>query len=268
MNDERSSMQFPWKLHQLLNDAENEGFQSIVCWSPQGHSFKVYKKETFAADIMPRYFQSSKYKSFQRNLSLWGFETVLKGAEKGCCFHPCFVRFDISRCNSMKRVRVKGKNPAKSWSSFEVRNGDKACERPPLRCLKSCSFENSQKINDEGGMNNVSNGAAGYSDEGDINRVSNGPTGHAAIAFGGGGANSSAIESFIQHPPLLDLLLAYRKEVITRRLLTLGVVLGAKRECMISAASKQQGVPGLLSAKFTSQTPRWCDPNMQNIRFF
>ena len=56
---------------------------------------------------MPEYFTASKYKSFQRSLNLWGFETVSKGPNKGVCSHPFFIRGDPSKTNLMKRVKVK-----------------------------------------------------------------------------------------------------------------------------------------------------------------
>jgi hypothetical protein len=36
---------------------------------------------------MPNFFSSSAYKTFQRNLNLWGFRTVSKGVHKGQCSH-------------------------------------------------------------------------------------------------------------------------------------------------------------------------------------
>ena len=57
---------FPWKLHAMLELADREGFSEVVSWLPDGKSFKVYNPRTFVKDIMPNFFQQSKYKSFQR----------------------------------------------------------------------------------------------------------------------------------------------------------------------------------------------------------
>ena len=57
---------FPELLHDLLEDVETSNESDIVAWAPSGRCFKVFKKETFIAHILPRYFKQSKYKSFVR----------------------------------------------------------------------------------------------------------------------------------------------------------------------------------------------------------
>ena len=74
---------FPWKLHDMLDAADEKGFTSVVSWLPDGRSFKVHDKETFVSLIMRRYFEQTKYKSFQRQLNMWGFERHLSGPHKG-----------------------------------------------------------------------------------------------------------------------------------------------------------------------------------------
>ena len=130
--EQRETKQFPWKLHQLLNDADSQGFQSIVCWLPQGNLFKVHNKDKFASEIMPKYFHTAKYKSFQRSLNLWGFETLSKGPEKGSCFHACFIRGDTNLCRGMKRVKVKGKVKSSS-SPFTLLSAAYVSDRVPLQ---------------------------------------------------------------------------------------------------------------------------------------
>ena len=59
---------FPVKVYQMLQDAEREGFDSIVRWQPDGLSFGVYKKKEFVERVMPRYFKQTRYRSFQRQV--------------------------------------------------------------------------------------------------------------------------------------------------------------------------------------------------------
>lgn len=55
--DTKRAVQFPFKLHSLLQQAEKEDRTDVVCWLPGGKAFKVFKKEEFCSDIMPRFFR-------------------------------------------------------------------------------------------------------------------------------------------------------------------------------------------------------------------
>lgn len=57
---------FPWKLHLMLEDAAREGNEHIVSWNPDGLSFQVHKTDAFLEKIMPRYFNQTQFRSFQR----------------------------------------------------------------------------------------------------------------------------------------------------------------------------------------------------------
>jgi hypothetical protein len=73
---------FPWKLHEMLEAADVNGFSIVVSWLPDRRSFKVHDRETCVSLIMQRYFDQTKYKSFQRQLNMWGFERHLYGPSK------------------------------------------------------------------------------------------------------------------------------------------------------------------------------------------
>jgi hypothetical protein len=99
---------FPFRLHQLLDSTEDKADKSrIVSWLPGGKSFRVHDKAAFAHIILPHFFGTSKYRSFQRNVNLWGFHTVPKGPEKGSCSHPMFQKGLPDLCHTMERVPVK-----------------------------------------------------------------------------------------------------------------------------------------------------------------
>ena len=98
-----TKVDFPVKLHFLLVDVEQRGECDIVSWLPQGHAFKVHDKVKFVDQIIPRYFHSTKFKSFQRSLNLWGFESIRSGPDKGATFHRLFVRDQLKLCRLMVR---------------------------------------------------------------------------------------------------------------------------------------------------------------------
>lgn len=102
-------LQFPWKVHRLLEESERNGDDDIISWLTDSKAFKVHNREEFSRRIMPDYFNSSKYKTFQRSLHLWGFESEFKGSDKGAYFHKCFIRGQPDLCENMHRVKIKGR---------------------------------------------------------------------------------------------------------------------------------------------------------------
>ena len=81
-------LRFPWKLHLLLERCEYEHSQKLaacvaegtspnsvpdmpISWLPCGKAFKVHDKERFVREVMPSFFGTQSFKTFQRNLNLW-----------------------------------------------------------------------------------------------------------------------------------------------------------------------------------------------------
>ncbi len=51
----KDCIQFPWKLHEMLDNADVEGFSDIVSWLPGSTNFfKVHQPGVFVDVIMPR----------------------------------------------------------------------------------------------------------------------------------------------------------------------------------------------------------------------
>lgn len=61
-------MRFPWKLHLLLQQNKDA---SIVSWMPDGKSFLIHNKDRFSNELLPEFFGTTNFKTFQRNLNLW-----------------------------------------------------------------------------------------------------------------------------------------------------------------------------------------------------
>jgi hypothetical protein len=94
---------FPGKLHKLLQDADVLGFQDIISWQPGRQSFKVREQVRFESEIMGRYFNQTKFKSFQRQLNIYGFRRVQIGMDKGAYSHPLFVWQHPELCDQLQR---------------------------------------------------------------------------------------------------------------------------------------------------------------------
>ena len=73
-----------------------------------GNAFKVHDPEKFVAVVLKKYFNGqTRYKSFQRQLNIYGFKRVTRGAEKGVCYHEHFLRGSKELCYRMDRQKLK-----------------------------------------------------------------------------------------------------------------------------------------------------------------
>jgi len=101
---------FPFKLHSILESSGASGQEAIISWLPSGKAFKIHKPKEFADAIMPQYFNQTKYRSFQRQLYIYGFDRVKDKAsdDYGAYFHELFIRGASDLCLDMQRKKIKG----------------------------------------------------------------------------------------------------------------------------------------------------------------
>jgi hypothetical protein len=103
------SSPFPMVLHDMLNRAKSEKFEHIVSWQPHGRCFLVHDQERFVKGVMPMFFRQSRFSSFQRQLSLYGFlRLTRKNEDYSAYYHEFFLRGRPHLCAYMQRTRVKG----------------------------------------------------------------------------------------------------------------------------------------------------------------
>lgn len=67
--------QFPRRLYEMLESeaklAESKPDEIfVISWSDSGKAFRITDVDEFAATVLPRYFRTKKFSSFQRNLNL------------------------------------------------------------------------------------------------------------------------------------------------------------------------------------------------------
>ncbi len=65
---------FPSKLYEMLESVESLGVSHIVRWFSNGEAFQVVDPTQFMDVVVPKFFKATKYRSFQRQLNLWGFK--------------------------------------------------------------------------------------------------------------------------------------------------------------------------------------------------
>ncbi|GMH81757.1 hypothetical protein TrST_g11966 [Triparma strigata] len=138
--------QFPRKLYDMIDaqTREAEGKEepspnrpTCIQWTSNGKAFMITNMETFTASILPHYFKTTKFSSFQRNLNLYGFSKVIRGIDRGSYFHPCFARGEESSFSVVKRVKKQRKKretthaPAKSSGSSSPGNSGSSSDPLP-----------------------------------------------------------------------------------------------------------------------------------------
>ena len=70
--------QFPRRLYEMLQSeskllAASADHPKIIFWSESGKAFRIADVADFSATILPKYFRTKKFSSFQRNLNLVSF---------------------------------------------------------------------------------------------------------------------------------------------------------------------------------------------------
>merc|ERR1711862_642939 len=74
------------------NYHNDKGLSKIIEWSVSGKAFRIDNVSQFASIVLPKYFRTSKFSSFQRNLNLYGFFKVRRGPDIDMYAHPSFIR--------------------------------------------------------------------------------------------------------------------------------------------------------------------------------
>jgi hypothetical protein len=70
--------QFPRRLYLMLESeaklqATSSDHVDIISWSESGKAFQITNPKLFSSEVLPKYFRTSKFSSFQRNLNLVSF---------------------------------------------------------------------------------------------------------------------------------------------------------------------------------------------------
>lgn len=122
---------FPFKLHDLLETAQKQNFEDIISWVGS-NAFKVHSRDAFEHYVAPTYFSGFKYRSFQRQLSLYGFKQKEDNHEhrlgtNAIYTHPLLIRGKPYLFNDMNRDAIKemGKSYRnQSSDSSEISKGE------------------------------------------------------------------------------------------------------------------------------------------------
>lgn len=78
------AQRFPVKLYALLSQSQ---LSHIITWLPHGRSWRVLNTKTFETSVLPVFFESDNYHSFNRVINAWSFRRKSTGPDKGSYFH-------------------------------------------------------------------------------------------------------------------------------------------------------------------------------------
>jgi len=84
--------QFPRRLYKMLQSESGNSSADMISWSDSGRAFRIADVSIFSSLVLPMYFRTSKFSSFQRNLNLYGFSKVRRGPDTDMYAHPAFLR--------------------------------------------------------------------------------------------------------------------------------------------------------------------------------
>jgi hypothetical protein len=90
----------------MLVEIEDSPESSVVAFLPHGRAFMVHDAEALVTKVLPKYFGPATWRSFVRQLSLFGFRRVMTGSDFGAYFHGVFVRGSPDLLPQMKRLRA------------------------------------------------------------------------------------------------------------------------------------------------------------------
>jgi HSF-type DNA-binding len=88
----------------MLDRAEELGLSHIISWQPHGRCFVVHDRDAFLPVLSLLMPGMTKWKSFQRQLLIWGFTRITKGLDKGGHFHEYFLRFRSHLLRGIRRA--------------------------------------------------------------------------------------------------------------------------------------------------------------------
>ena len=106
---------FPSKLFDMLKRTEEDGQSHIISFLPHGKAFRVHKPDQFVREVLPRYFNTSRMASFQKQLGVYGFKRIKEGLDQGAIareyFHRDATKEMIAKTIKRKKQRVPLSEP-------------------------------------------------------------------------------------------------------------------------------------------------------------
>lgn len=123
----RSVAPFLIKLFDILSKA---GHEQYISWARDGNTVLVSDPDGFAGHVLPKYFKHSNFRSFMRQLNIYGFAWSCSDAIAGSIVfhHPSFVqgRWDLLAGNFRREGKMQRKRGRESPDGQKAAHSHKA----------------------------------------------------------------------------------------------------------------------------------------------
>ena len=122
----------------------------VITWMPHGRSWKVLKPRIFETAVLPVFFESDNYHSFNRVINAWSFRRKSAGPDRGSYFHELFLRGKPHLQKYMRRLpRTHKKLAMKKDEEPDFFQLEKTSPLPTLEEAKAMvEFRRMEKIRD------------------------------------------------------------------------------------------------------------------------
>lgn len=137
---------FPRKLFEILENEHND----IISWNETGDSFVIKDMDYFTTNVLMKYFRHQKYSSFQRQLNLYGFRKISKGADTGAYTHDHFVKDGTDMLTLVRRMPQSSSRSSGSGSSSSTPKNSSSSAKKSATPASSASSQPLSQANGRG----------------------------------------------------------------------------------------------------------------------
>ncbi|GAB5355301.1 hypothetical protein AAMO2058_000193400 [Amorphochlora amoebiformis] len=101
---EDTENEFPSLVGKTYDMVDDPRTAHIICWAEDGNGFIVKNADAFCSKILPTYFRTKRFRSFVRNLNMYGFRSRKQAQEGVYRFkHPQFRRGKKSYLSKIRK---------------------------------------------------------------------------------------------------------------------------------------------------------------------
>mmetsp|Transcript_17437 Transcript_17437/g.40117 ORF Transcript_17437/g.40117 Transcript_17437/m.40117 type:complete len:240 (-) Transcript_17437:1114-1833(-) len=147
--------QFARRLYEMLQSeaklaSSSPDKSTYISWSESGFAFRILDVDGFTTSVLPKYFRTKKFSSFQRNLNLYGFSKVRRGPDTDMYAHQSFIRGkpellqNLRKCSSASRRKMS----TSSSSSDSCDSSTGSATHSAMTCQKDSPIASPRTIVD------------------------------------------------------------------------------------------------------------------------